>query len=141
MRQSARVILISKERKLVLIERYKPETGTYYVTIGGGIEENETSQEAAIRELREETGSDVENLKFTFHFDDQERLNSVDFYLAYETKRSTPTGTEWTKYNTQTNQYKIKEVSLDEAKNLPIKPDILKDKILKVLEEELNVLY
>lgn len=133
MRASARAILITKNNKLMLMKRTKPDR-LYYVTIGGGIEENETSEQALLRELKEESGSIVEQPIFAFHYDDFEMQNSVDFFICKELSRVKPTGAEWTDWNTPDNQYKLVELSADEARNVPLKPDALKDKIISIYE-------
>ena len=137
MRKSARAILITKENKLLLMKRTKPN-GIYYVTIGGGIEEGETPEQALIRELKEESGSLIERPVFAFHYDDFEKQNSVDFFICREVERSQPTGSEWTKWNTPDNMYELVEVSLNKLKDLPLKPKHIKDKIIKLFEEITN---
>ncbi len=132
-RLSARAILISKEGKLVLIKRTKPDVEAYYVTPGGGIEMQETPLQALKRELLEETGSLISSAEFLFHFDDEEKNNSVDFFLCYEKERIIPTGIEWTKYNSATNLYEIVEVTVNDIKKLNLKPNILKEKIIDFL--------
>lgn len=133
MRKSVRAIIITKDYKLLLMKRTKPDE-VYYVTIGGGVEDGETSEQALLRELKEESGSIVDKPIFAFHFDDIERQNSVDFFICREVERIQPTGTEWTKWNTSDNQYELVEASVDEAKNLPLKPDKMKDKIIDTFE-------
>ena len=137
MRKSARSIIITKDYKLLLMKRTKPD-GVYYVTIGGGIEDGETSEQALLRELKEESGSIVNKPVFVFHFDDIERQNSVDFFICREQKSIQPTGTEWTKWNTPDNQYELVEVSVDEVKNLPLKPDKMKDEIINIFENSIK---
>ena len=134
MRKSARAIIITKDNKLLLMKRTKPD-GVYYVTIGGGIEDGETSEQALLRELKEESGSIVDKPVFAFHYDDIERQNSVDFYVCKEINRTKPTGTEWSKWNTPDNQYELVEVTVDETKNISLKPDAIKDKILEIFED------
>lgn len=136
MRKSARAILITKENKLLLMKRTKPNN-VYYVTIGGGIDEGETSKEALIRELKEESGSIVKNIQFAFHYDDAETQNSVDFFVCREIERMTPTGSEWTKWNSDDNQYELIETSRDKLKDLPLKPDKVKDKIIDIFENSI----
>lgn len=136
MRKSARAILITKENRLLLMKRTKPD-GIYYVTIGGGIDEGETSEQALIRELKEESGSIVEQPVFAFHYDDFEKQNSVDFFVCHEIERGQPTGSEWTKWNTPENMYELVEVSLNKLNSLPLKPNNVKDKIIKFFEKEI----
>jgi 8-oxo-dGTP diphosphatase len=57
MRIRAGIVLI-KENKVALIERYR--AGSHYFTFpGGGVDEGETPEQAAIREAREELGIQV----------------------------------------------------------------------------------
>lgn len=139
MRCSARAILITKEGKFLLMKRQKKDTPTYYVTLGGGIEEKETSQQALIRELKEESGSILEKYEFSFHFEDKKMNNSADFYLCFEKDRIKPTGTEWKKYNKE-NQYELVEVELQELETLNLKPDVLKEKFIEVFKKGLELI-
>lgn len=130
-RQAARAILITKKGKLLLMKRTKLD-GIYYVTIGGGIEAGETSEQALLRELKEESGSIINKPVFAFHYDDLKRQTGVDFFICKEVNRRIPTGSEWTKWNTPENQYELVEVSAEMAKALPLKPEAIKDKIIDV---------
>jgi 8-oxo-dGTP pyrophosphatase MutT (NUDIX family) len=60
-RRAARALLIAG-RSVLLIEGRdpaRPELGSWWMTPGGGIENGETIEAAAVREIREETGLDV----------------------------------------------------------------------------------
>ena len=137
MLKSARAIIIKKENKLLLMKRTKPNE-VYYVTIGGGIEDSETSEQALLRELKEESGSIVDKPVFAFHYDDIERQNSVDFYVCKEINRTKPTGIECTKLNMSGNQYELTEISKDQINNIPLKPDAIKDKIIKIFTDQVD---
>jgi 8-oxo-dGTP diphosphatase len=57
MRVRAGAILI-EEKKVVLIERFR--AGRHYYTFpGGGVDEGESAEQAAVREMQEETGLQV----------------------------------------------------------------------------------
>ncbi len=65
-----------------LLAMYRKRNGKeYWVFIGGGVEDGESVEAAAIREAREETGLDVkpQRLVYRCHYDDGSRQ---DFYLC-----------------------------------------------------------
>jgi 8-oxo-dGTP pyrophosphatase MutT (NUDIX family) len=62
-RKVARVILLDPDDRILLMHGYEPDNPdiTWWFTPGGGLEGDETREEAALRELAEETGiTDVE---------------------------------------------------------------------------------
>lgn len=66
MRQAARALAVQDDR-ILLMKRYK-KGALYYTLIGGGIEQDETPEEALKREVTEETGMtivDTPRLVFT----------------------------------------------------------------------------
>ena len=73
MRIRAGVVLIEDD-KVALIERFRSEYH-YYVFPGGGVDEGETPEQAAIREMEEETGLCV-SIKRT--------LAEIHFGLSYQ---------------------------------------------------------
>ncbi len=60
----AAVILERKGR--ILLAKHRKQTGEYWVLPGGTVEEGETLQETAAREIREETGLEAEIEKLAF---------------------------------------------------------------------------
>ncbi|XKK40068.1 NUDIX hydrolase [Nocardiopsis sp. ARC36] len=63
-KQSARALLFDSEQRLVLIKRTKPQQEPYWVTVGGGVETDDVSVEAALhREIREELGGRIDQVR------------------------------------------------------------------------------
>ncbi|MFF0813961.1 NUDIX domain-containing protein [Rhodococcus sp. NPDC003318] len=58
MRTSARVVLVDEQGRVLLLRGHDPQVPdvSFWFTIGGGVESGETLREAAVREIREETG-------------------------------------------------------------------------------------
>ncbi|MGN7387546.1 NUDIX hydrolase [Sporosarcina sp. SAFN-015] len=54
------VLLFDENKEKVLMVKNKGENSSYYTLPGGAVEDGETLEEAAIREVKEETGVDVE---------------------------------------------------------------------------------
>ena len=86
------IIFINK--KLIAIHRIKEKDGKceeYYVFPGGGVEENETMEEAVIREIKEEIGIDVKAKKYLYKLDTE---NTVEhFFLCEYVNGDVGTGT------------------------------------------------
>src|ERR1700694_5568821 len=89
-RAAARVILLDGDGRVLLLRArapVAPAKGWWWEIPGGGVERGETSEEAARRELREETGIGavemgpcvwVQHAEFDFggyHFDQDERIH------------------------------------------------------------------
>jgi len=62
-RRAARVLLLDDAGRILLQHCHDPSTpaeGSWWNTTGGGLDEGETAAQAAVRELREETGLEVD---------------------------------------------------------------------------------
>ncbi|WP_327373910.1 NUDIX hydrolase [Streptomyces sp. NBC_01216] len=95
-RRVARVVLLDPEDRILLLHGHEPAdpTRTWWFTPGGGLEGSETREEAALRELAEETGiTDVTlgpvlwRRVCSFDFDGR-RWNQDEWYYLARTTRT-----------------------------------------------------
>lgn len=78
--QATSVALFDDERVLLILRGREPLAGLWSLP-GGRLEANETHEQAAVREMREETGLHVSNLVFVqqfipFHMNDGVKIES-----------------------------------------------------------------
>ena len=106
-RRSARLLIIEPAGRVLLFRfvfKKGPLAGEdYWATPGGGVEEGETFEQAAIRELREETGIRVESVgppvgqrEFVLQLSDGEHVVADERFLRVEAKEATLSRDEWT---------------------------------------------
>jgi 8-oxo-dGTP pyrophosphatase MutT (NUDIX family) len=104
-RRAARALLIA-ERSVLLIEGHdpaRPEAGAWWLTPGGGIDDDEPIAVAAAREVLEETGlrvapeqlgSPIATRVAEFEFDGREYRQS-EWFFAMRVERFVPQSDRW----------------------------------------------
>jgi 8-oxo-dGTP pyrophosphatase MutT (NUDIX family) len=105
LRRSAKVIVIDLSGHVLLFrgrDLERPADGTWWFPPGGGVERDESDEEAAFRELLEETGLAVAELgapvgtrRATFRFEGG-RVESDEVYFAVRVDRFEPDAARWT---------------------------------------------
>ena len=91
-RSAARVLLVDESDRVLLIEGFDPaaaELGTWWITPGGGREDDEDAERAAAREVWEETGHVLDGVTgplwhrtTVFPFDGVVVEQTEDFFAA-----------------------------------------------------------
>lgn len=129
-------IILIEENRVALIKRVR-EGSVYYVFPGGGIQENETPEAAAIREAFEELGVEVE-LAGLFAKTDYE--GDQYFYSAKRTGGTfgTGAGEEYTDPYRHRGTYEPVWVELKDLGALDVKQAKVALKLQKLAEEELD---
>ncbi|MEW6722977.1 MAG: NUDIX hydrolase, partial [Candidatus Micrarchaeota archaeon] len=80
--------ILIEERKILLIKRAKEPFKGMWALPGGRIEENETAEECLVREMKEETGLDVEPMKLVGVYSDPARDPRLIIAAAYLVRRT-----------------------------------------------------
>ena len=80
-KQTARAIIFNDDGKLLMIERHK-DGGHYFVLPGGHVDEGESPEQAAVREVQEETGLSVTVSKLLYTSSDDKYQNDQRIYLC-----------------------------------------------------------
>ena len=104
-RRAAKVIVMDPSGNVLLFhgrDPARPGEGSWWFPPGGGVEAGESDEEAALRELREETGLELERLgspvatrHAVFMFEGQ-TLDSDEVYFLVRTQPFEPTSFGWT---------------------------------------------
>ena len=120
---------------ILLIERFKKMDGVllhYYTIPGGGVEEGETYQEAAIREMKEETSCDIKIIKELMKKD---YPNGRCYWFYGKYLSGTPVlGGEEKERNNPDDSYKVVLIpfnKLDEINILGMGKSLIKECMLK----------
>lgn len=109
------------DNQIVLIERHKKENNTihhYYTIPGGGVEDYETYEEAAVREMYEETTLKTKVKKYLGR---EELANGIVYWYSLNYLEGIPTlGGEELERNNPNNHYKVILVDVTHIDNLNI---------------------
>ena len=129
--KAARIIIL-KKRKILLIHRFK-ENKEYFVLPGGSVENNETPEQAVIREVKEETNLDINLGECLWEFEEniEGKLRYGYYFLAKSFKGEPTLGGPEVERQTETNKYIFEWIPLEKIDALLIYPFGLKERILE----------
>jgi 8-oxo-dGTP pyrophosphatase MutT (NUDIX family) len=144
-RTSAKVLLLNPDGRVLLfvgMDPAHPARPPIWFPVGGGVENGETQEHAAIREVKEETGlliSDLGPVVMTRHVDFEFELDSYDqdeTYYAVTTAAFVPDTAGWTKVEQRAmSGYRWWSVDDLRATNEIVFPEGLSELVERVLEE------
>jgi len=129
--RSAAVII--KDGMVLLIHRFRDGI-EFFVLPGGTVEEGETLEQAAIREVKEETSLDVKIDKklwqhLNIHGNDVPKMHH--YFLMKGIVGEIELGGEEKEINSKENSFVLEWHDLKKLSELPIKPDFAKEKLIE----------
>ena len=132
-------VVILKDGKEVLMLRQHQDGKDIWLVHGGAIETGENSAEAAVREVKEETGLDVAIERLIWHVEEVSEKRGqrfVNFFLARIVGGELELGGDPERSVDGQVMREIKFVSKEEMQNLSVLyPEYLKDELWTAIEE------
>ena len=125
--QRAAAIVI-KDSKILFMHRKKKDV-EYYAISGGHIENGESPEIAAIRELKEETNLDAE-IDYLFLENESDGWHNY-FYIAKNVRGEARFGGEELERNSAENHYELEWVELSRLSEVNLLPVEVKQKIIE----------
>ncbi len=113
-RINGRAIIIEND-EVILMFRRRIKDGIkkeYYAIPGGGKEENETIEEATIREIKEEFNLDVELKEYLGKVEDEKNIGHV--FRAETVNGNLSLGGEELKHNSPDNYYEVRKIKVED---------------------------
>lgn len=136
MEKTSRAIIIDNDNLIVFFRRriIDGKEITYYAIPGGHIEDNESSEEALIREVKEELNLDVEILGYLGNLIEGNRQD--EYYHAKIVGGNLEFGGEELERNSYENYYEIRLLPIDSIDNSGIRAlELVKKAVLLNYED------
>lgn len=131
--------IIVKDNKIAVIKRIREKDGKvreYYVLPGGGIEDEETMEQAMLREAKEELGVEVKINGELYKFINMGELNHFMLCEIINGEFGTGTGPEYTSTEYKDRgQYIPMMLTREEMQQVDLVPNEIRDKIIKDTEK------
>jgi ADP-ribose pyrophosphatase YjhB (NUDIX family) len=132
MRKNRATAIIIRNGKVLLIHRHKPGRD-YYTLPGGGVELEESFEEATIREVKEETGLDVLALQRVSRYISLEK--EENYYLTDVTPGEPELGGPEAKRQSQEDSYTFVWVDAAQVESINLLPGVARRICLELLQK------
>lgn len=121
-------VIVLHEGQILLMYRVR-DGEEYYCLPGGHVKPSESLEQAALREIREETTLAVRSLKFFCRFDNQNRMEH--YFVAHEwTGKAVLGGPELERHSPE-NFYRLEWVALDRLPTINLMPPEIRTRLVE----------
>jgi 8-oxo-dGTP diphosphatase len=132
MKKNRATAIIIRNGKLLLVHRQKPGRD-YYTLPGGGVEFDESFEEACIREVREETGLKVRALQLVYRYITLEK--EENYYLTQVTLAEPVLGGSEAKRQSPENSYELIWADAVQVESLNFIPEAARRVCLEIFKK------
>ena len=116
--------------KLLVLKRTRPEKEIYYSLPGGSPEENETTRETAVREIKEETNVETEAIRCLYK--NRCKVGMRATYLCqYKNGEVSTTNAKEYQPNNPKGKYEPMLIDVADLKNLNLKPHSVRNQLIR----------
>ena len=134
-----RVVILDDNRRVLMLRQHH-ENRDIWMVPGGGIEEGETALDAAVREVKEEAGLDIEVGKLIWHVEEVSEKKGqrfVNFFLGSIKGGNVHIGTDPERAPDQQVLREVRFMSREEIEKIEVLyPEYLKDELWKFIEKD-----
>jgi len=131
MRNRAAAIIL-RDGKLLLIHRQKPGRD-YYILPGGGVELDESFEEACIREVKEETGLDVLGVQLVYRYFYQGKEEV--YFIARVPPDEPVLGGSEAQRQSDDNRYSFEWVTVDQLAEVNLLPPAARRICFEIMQQ------
>lgn len=133
-----RVVILDNQNRMLMVKQEHEDRDIWMVP-GGGIEEGENSVDAAVREIKEETGLDIEVGKLIWHVEEVSERGQrfVNFFMGRIIGGQMALGLD-PEFDADSQVLReVKFMSRQEIEEIPVLyPEYLKDEFWRYLNED-----
>lgn len=133
-----RVVILDNQNRMLMVKQEHEDRDIWMVP-GGGIEEGENSVDAAVREIKEETGLDIEVGKLIWHVEEVSERGQrfVNFFMGRNIGGDMALGLDPEFDEDSQVLREVKFMSRQEIEEIPVLyPEYLKDEFWRYLNED-----